>query len=663
MKHWRRWRLGLVSVLLVLAAIVSAFWLSADPLQRLALQGGGPLSVVDRHGVVLRSVPAVDGRPGRAKWIALRDIPPLATLTLIASEDQRFFDHHGVDLFAVGRAIYLDARQGSLRFGASTITMQLMRMVLSPGRERSFLNKLREMLAALRVELSIDKRAILEQYLNRVYFGHGAYGIEAAARLYFDKAATTLSPAEATLLMVLVRGPAYYDPLTHRERLLQRRDRLLSLLQQQHKLSSQQAEAIAEQPVTVTLHPPQFVAPHFVDWVLAELPASVRRKGGVVHTTLDAWLQRVLDARVSEHVKALADRNVTDAGVVVLDSQTGELLAMVGSRGYDAPGGQLNIATWRRFPGSALKPFVYATAIEGGDHPATIAFDVIDVPSQYRAANDTREHGPVRFREALAGSYNLAAVHVLEKVGIARVMSKLRLAGVGELVGSEQDYGLRLALGSTKVRLIDLASGYGFLVRQGRVIPARAVNAVVADDGAAWRPAAPIDAHVFSPEVSALVLDMLADPEARRPQFGAELPADMPFPVAVKTGTARGFADTVAVFVTQEFTVAAWTGRFDGRATDGVLGMRGAAPLARASLLAASRGATLTLPKAPTTIVHGEVCAVSGMQPHAGCHHRQPERFIEGHVPSVACTWHSDNGDVTYPVELAGWVRRHRSHL
>jgi penicillin-binding protein 1C len=442
--------------------------------------------------------------------------------------------------------------------------------------------------------ITIIDRLMHHFHLNRVYLGHGAYGIEAAAQLYFGKSTKALSAAEATFLVVLVRGPAYYDPIKHRDRLLRRRQHVLSLLRKQNKLSEAQVTQLLSQPIEVTLHPQSFIAPHFVDWLLSETPREVRANGGVMHTTLDARLQRVLETRVAEHAKALRDRNVTDAGVVVLDSQTGAVLAMVGSGSYASAGGQVNIATWRRFPGSALKPFVYATAIESGDHPASVAFDVIDVPSVYRAASDTVEHGPVRYREALAGSYNLAAIHVLEKTGVARVMSKLRTAGVGELAGSEQDYGLRLALGATKVRLIDLASGYGFLVRAGRVVPAHAIDAVIADDNTAWRPPVVEDVRVFSPEVSYLVLDMLADPEARRPQFGPELPADLPYPVAVKTGTARGFADVVAVFVTREFTVAAWTGRFDGRPTDGVLGMRGAAPLARAALLSASRGADLT---------------------------------------------------------------------
>jgi membrane peptidoglycan carboxypeptidase len=200
---------------------------------------------------------------------------------------------------------------------------------------------------------------------------------------------------------------------------------------------------------------------------------------------------------------------------------------MVGSAGARGDGAQLNLATWRRHPGSALKPFVYATAIEQGANPASIAFDVYDVPSRYLVSGiPRREHGPVRYREALAGSYNLAAVHVLEQVGVARVMDKLVRAGAGELPGSSADYGLRLALGATKTRLLDLAAAYRVFTRGGRTAPARAVLEIAGADGVRVALPAPREQQVFSAQSAWLTLDMLADPEARRPAFGQELPAD-----------------------------------------------------------------------------------------------------------------------------------------
>jgi len=183
---------------------------------------GGPLIIEDRNGVLLRSVPAVDGRPGREHWVPLSQVASHAVLAVVASEDQRFFDHFGIDASAVARAVWLNAEslaRAALsetevsRYGASTITMQLARMVHSPGAPRTLSNKLRETVLALRIERALTKQAILEQYLNRAYYGRGAYGIEAAAQRYFGKPAAALSAGEATLLAILPRSPLSYDPI------------------------------------------------------------------------------------------------------------------------------------------------------------------------------------------------------------------------------------------------------------------------------------------------------------------------------------------------------------------------------------------------------------------------------------------------------------------
>jgi penicillin-binding protein 1C len=316
------------------------------------------------------------------------------------------------------------------------------------------------------------------------------------------------------------------------------------------------------------------------------------------------------------------------------------------------------MATWRRYPGSALKPFVYATAIEErGMAPSTVAYDALDVSSSYRVPNG-REHGPVSFRTALASSYNFAAVHTLERIGQARVMERLRRGGVSDLELAPSEYGSRLALGSTRVRLIDLAASYRFAVHEGVVIAPTGIREA-ADGGAiVFRPSRP-ERAVFTPQTSWLVMDMLADPEARRPMFGHELPVDLPYPVVAKTGTAEGFSDTVAVIATEELIVAAWTGRIDGGPIEGRAGMQTAAPLARAALLAASRGRDLHLPRAPSGIVRAEVCPLSGEHAGEHCPHRRLDWFRAGTVPTETCDWHTEAG-IRYPGPLEGWERRNR---
>lgn len=647
----------------VLCAVASGAMLLATPypVQQLDAEHSAPLRVLDRHGTVLRSIPRPHGHPGRAAWVGVEQIEPAAVLTLLASEDQRFFEHAGVDPHSVGRALMLNIRSGGANYGASTLTMQLMRMLHSQGAPRTVGNKLRESALALRLERAMGKRDILEQYLNRAYFGRGAYGVEAAARRYFDKPAASLSVGEATFLMVLPRGPSFYDPFRHRERVIERRNHLFELLVAQGKLQPGQARRARQQPLQLRKVPESFEAPHFVEWVLSELPEQVKRRGGDVQTSLDLPLQTRLQQRTREHVQDLSRLGAQQAGVVVLDTHNGDVLAMVGSSDYRQS--QLNIITRRRHPGSSLKPFVYAAAIEAGASGASIAYDVADVPSNYRVRMPyPAEHGPARYRQALAGSYNLAAVHVLEEVGVPDVMNRLLKAGIGPLTADPQDYGLRLALGSARVRLLDVAAGYGVFMRGGMAVPARGVHRVQHPGGASWSPTQPAAERVFSPQTAWMVSDMLADAQARRPVFGLDLPVDLPHPVAAKTGTARGFADTVMVMASEQWTVAAWTGRFDGGPTKGLSGMRGAGPLARSALLEVSAGRPWTLPAAPDGIVRAEVCSLSGKRPGPSCDHRTVEHFHTGHVPGDTCDWHrSHNGMVTvqYPRELHGWLRRH----
>jgi penicillin-binding protein 1C len=654
------------ALLSVLGISVTCIFAMAVPYDASTLSpdSGGPLLVTDRHGRLLRSVPSEDGRPGRDKWVGLEGVSSYLVLSLLASEDSRFFEHHGVDPIGILRALWLNLKAHGLGYGGSTLSMQLVRMIHHPKEPRTIANKIKEALLAIRLERAVSKTAILEQYLNRAYYGHGSYGIESAARRYFDKPALALSPGEATFLSVLPRGPAYYDPLKHPERVLARRTHILRLLHGKGLISANELTRIEAENILPQKSPRSFEAPHFVNEVMAALPQTVRQKGGIVRTTLDLELQRQLERRVAQHVETLAHRGLGQAGLVLLDTRSGEVLAMVGSPDFQEDSGQLNITTTRRHPGSALKPFVYALALEKGDTPASIAYDIANLEdSTYRVKVVTQpERGPVRYREALAGSYNLAAIHVLEKVGIHDLISKLRRAGVGQVSGTDRDYGLRLALGATKVKLVDLASAYGFLGRAGRVVPSSAVLETITHEGRITRVSKPVERSVFSPQVSFLVMDMLADAQARQKVFGQQLPLDdLPFPVALKTGTSRGFADTVAVGVTAELTAAAWSGNFDGRPTHGLVAMNAAAPLVRAALLAGSRGRPLHLPSKPPGIEEARICPVSGLIASSSCPHAKVEFFESSTLPSNLCDWHKREPDgriaLRYPAKAAKWAR------
>lgn len=653
---WRSGRWGLVAllapaVIAIQIAIAVVIFDPYDPADLVAT--AEPLVLLDLRGEQIAVLPAVGA--DRTRWTKLGELPAIAVSAVIESEDAGFWEHGGVSGAGIARAAWLDLRGG--RFGGSTLTMQLARMLATANEERSLGAKLRESLLALRLERAVDKHAILEQWMNRAYFGNGAYGFAAAAQLYFGKAPSGLSDAEATLLAVIPRAPSAYDPRTHLATALRRRDRVLALLVERGVITPDRARAARVTQVTVNHFAARDLAPHFTRWIAGQLPPAVRAAGGTMRTTLDLRLQRTLERRLAEQVAALHRRNLDQAGLIVLDTATTEVRVLIGSAAWDGPSGQIDITTRRRHPGSALKPFVYGAAIERGDTPATIAWDIRDTSDDYFAPSGSVEHGPVRYREALASSYNFAAVDVLQKVGVARVMSVLRAAGVAELAGAPDDYGLRLALGAAKVRLLDLAAGYGFLVKDGFAGTPRGIAVAIAPDGTRWSPVRAPERRVFSPETSWLVMDMLADPEARRPGFGMELPLDLPFPIAAKTGTARGFADTWAVGATREVIVGAWAGTFDGTSTLGIVGMDAAAPLVRDAMLAVADGAALTLPPRPPTIDAIELCAGSGLVPRSPCP-RISDFVIHGRAPVPVDTWYDDDGNLHYPARANGWLRR-----
>ncbi len=633
-----------------------------------ALRPAASLELVDRSGAVLRRTAAATG--GKQLWIGLGEVPPEFATMLIEAEDRRFFEHYGVDPTALVRSLWLNLVRGAMDFGGSTLSMQTVRLVRP--HPRTLLRKLVEMIDAIRLERAVSKQQILEQYLNRAYFGHGATGLEAAAWRYFGHSARQLTAAEATLLAIVVRGPRVYDLVNHLDRALTRRDLLLGRLVEAGRLDAAERDAIVASLVQVAgaaadseatrsaLAP--FQAGHFVDWVIEQLPDEIRSRGGTIRTTLDLGLQRRCEALVREHTDELAHLAVSQAGVVVLDAATGEVRALVGSRDYAEPErGNIDILTTPRNPGSSLKPFTYALALEQGDTPASIAADLLDSKAPGDSHNaDGREHGPVRYAVALPSSYNLAALDVARRVGPARLLERLRRAGLTTLTKDAEHYGPELTLGVGKVKLLDLAAAYRFLVYGGEVIKARGVVEVRAAASPSARP--PIErVQLFDEETSYLVSDMLSDGTARRAAFGDDLPVDLDHRVVAKTGTSGGFSDNVAVLATREYIVLAWAGNFDGPGMHKVLGMWGAAPLARRALLAASQGRPLTLPEPPATIVKAPICALSGGRPGARCPHSKQAMTRNAARDLAPCTWHRSDGSIGWPERFRPWVDKVRS--
>ncbi len=643
-------RVRIVCIALAIAAAAAAavtVWIATPLPPQLAAPGPIPsVTLLDRSGVLLRTTRAPDGTRGGS--IPLDEIDPKVLQAFLAMEDRRFYEHGGVELRALVRALRDDVRAGHAIAGGSTITMQLARLLR--GTPRSAAGKLSQILWAWRLEAHLDKQRILELYLNRVPLGQGASGVAAGAALYFDADARELSLGQAAMLGALARAPSRDNPLADPERARARRALTLRRLVELGFARPADADRATGEPLIARdRRSGSFAAPHFTTHVLQERGAPV---DATWRTTLDLSLQTALEAEVRHTVDVLRDRVVAHAAVVVLDNPTGEVLAWVGSPDFWADtAGQVDMVVSPRQPGSALKPFLYGLALDRGYTAASV---LPDLPHTYRTTlgpyrprnYDRRFHGPVRAREALASSYNIPAVELAQRLGIGSLYRTLHLAGFASLDHGAEYYGLGLALGNGDVTLLELANGYRALANGGVWTPVR------------WRTEAPAGEtqRVMSTGAAALVLDMLSDPVARVPAFGLETPLDFAFPTAAKTGTSRHFTDNWAVATTGRFTVAVWVGNFNGRPMQGVGGITGAGPLLhRAVLLTARAYPPGVLPTPPQAgAVARRVCRLSGLLATPDCP-QTVEWFLPGTEPSRDCDWHVA-GRVVLPAEYAEWA-------
>jgi penicillin-binding protein 1C len=611
------------------------------------------LRVLDREGGVLATVH--DGAGDEAGWLRAREAPLLEN-AMIAAEDRRFRLHAGIDVPATLRsaAHMLYARR--VVSGASTLTQQLAR--LATGAPRNLRGKVFVLGLAVRLELAMTKDEILEQYLNRAPFGARVRGVEAASRRYFDKPAKDLSLAEAATLAAIPQSPSRLDPRREagRARLLRRRDEILGRIEGSGFATPDEVRRARAEPLTLAPGFGGTGAPHLARAILsgkvdtcARRPVPLATDGvSAIRTTIDPAIQAVAIEASRRTLAAIEDRHVTSASVVVLDNQSREILAWVGSPGQDDTRlGHNDGVLARRQPGSTLKPFVYGLAMERlGFSPATLLPDVeLSFPAkegEYRPHNyDGTFHGPVLLREALGNSYNVPAVWTTQRLGAGSVLRRLRDLGMCSMDRTAEHYGLAIALGDAETTLIELASAYATLASRGDFAKPRAIVEIVRWDGGSTSPPIEPARRVLARDASELVLDVLADPGARVDSFGERNVLDLPFPFAAKTGTSKGFRDNLAIGVTPAFTVAVWVGNMDGSPMRGVSGVTGAGPLLREVALGVSRTRdTHAFEVAAGDLEEVEVCAISGRRASPVCAHRRKERVLASRSDALACDVH-----------------------
>jgi penicillin-binding protein 1C len=622
---------------------------------------------------------SVDPRPfrGDRTYISLNEMSPWVWKSAVALEDRNFWDNPGINVRGLFRAFFSNMQGGSVE-GGSSITQQLIKNVIIPVEERaqqSYARKIKEVILAMEVTRQYPKEKILEWYLNYNFYGNLAYGIEAASQVYFGKSAAELTVAEAAILAPIPQFPAL-NPITNSDSAKRRQRITLDALARAGYLTQDEADeafatelnlrrSIAERFDILT-------APHFALYALERVkeefntiddPYFIWKKGLEVWTTLDVDLQKHAEQVSRNHINSLSaeGKNVNNASVVVIRPNTGEILAMVGSLDYNNTeiDGQVNVALAERQPGSSFKPYVYLAGLLQGMTPASMildvrtAFPMVDGTSYVPENFDRLYHGPVSLRDALARSYNIPAIKVMEQVGVAAALRTSHRLGINGLNRGTSFYGLSLVLGGGEVTLLDHTYATSVLanggVMAGQPVPPqrqrtgfRSLDPVVilqvrdSTGNVLKKYEQPEVERVISVDAQYLLADIMSDDVARAPMFGANSALTLPDrKVAAKTGTTNGNKDSWTMGFTPQLAVGVWVGNTDNSSMDRTTGATGAAPIWNSVMRKYHEGLPAEWYERPPNIVTRTVCWPSGLLPSPSCQRQRAEMFIAGTEPTV----------------------------
>jgi len=674
MTNWfrKRSRRGKFLILLLTIALITVGGVSVWVLHDLPsidnIDAGMALPstrIYDRHGRLLYEI--LPREQGRNNSLAFEDMPQHCVNAIVATEDANYYRHPGVDPVGIVRALWINLRGGEIIAGGSTITQQTARiLLLDPQQqaERTLRRKLREMVLALQLQSRYSKEDVLALYLNQVHFGNLAYGIDGAARAYFQKSAQDLSLGECALLAGVVQNAIINDPITNFDNAKERQAVALDLMVQNGYITESQATAAKQDELQFASVSFPIDAPHFVMevWRILErdYPNELHAGGLEVVTTVDRdWTAHAQDI-VQQQLYALNNpdddslpSNANNAAVVALDPITGEVLTMLGSPDFfdEEIDGAVNAALAYRQPGSTLKPFTFAEAMNPDyPDPYTAATMILDVKTpfitnkleSYTPANyGLFEHGPVLVREALASSYNIPAVVALEYTGVERFVQFVSDLGL-ENLAENTEVDLSITLGGGEVRLIDLAEAYSAFANTGYDIEPQYIRKITDANGQTlfeYDPP-PLTRRVIDERIAYIITDILSDNNARIPSFGDNSPLNVGFPAAAKTGTTTDFRDNWVMGYTPDLVVGVWVGNANNSAMMDITGVSGAGPIYNLFMRTVKRGEPTPDFVEPDGLTRVEVCRLSGMLPSEHCSHRINELFIPGTEPTEIDTFH-----------------------
>ena len=611
---------------MVILGLIVVFLLPLMGIPAITAQAVGPLPAVsglasnkmdqdtliyDRHGTLLADI----GKAGDHRIVVpLNYISPWVVKATLATEDRTFYSNSGIDIGGIVRAAVANYQHHKVKQGGSTISQQLVKQVyIGTNAPADIQRKLKEAILAIELNREYSKNQILEMYLNTIFYGSQTYGIEAAARSYFQTNAHDLSLAQAAMLAGLPQAPTQYNPVVNFQSAKQRQSQVLAAMVGEKYITAAQAEAAYAVKLQVSPPITKFEAPYFVDYVLKTLakpPYNINnsdnnRKGYRVYTSLDLNLQHMAEQVVREQIAQKGNYyNFHDAALVSMNPKTGEVLAMVGGDDYTRPGGQFNLAyDVPRPPGSSFKIFTYTAAIEsrkvnmvspvldapmvfpiGGDGPGFVSGFAKYVPLNY----DRRFHGTLPLKMVMGNSLNIPALKVELRTGIPAVVdmaSRLGLTCLGEPCGSKkpEDYGMSLTLGAYPVRLADMATAASTLATLGvrhREAPILNIKDGLGKDVFTYDPAKN-EYRAVDPGVAFIIASIMSDDRNRCMSFGCH--GDLTLAgrhVAAKTGTTNDFKDNWTVGFTPSLATAVWVGNPDNKPlSHNSTGIVGAAPI------------------------------------------------------------------------------------
>lgn len=647
-RNLKRWQkvaviVGPILTILILIPLLTFLYFARDisDKERLMNRNNTGVVMTDIHDTVIFQ----SGRAKHREMVTLDEINDTTEQALLSSEDKDFYEHGGFSVISMLGAVYANFLAGEKAFGGSTLTQQLAKNTLLSD-EKSYLRKFQELSISIAIEREYTKDEILEMYLNSAFFGGSAFGIEDAAKSFFNKSPQDLTLAESAMIVGVLPAPNAYSPIYgNMEYAKERQETVLSrmvdngAITEEEKKAALAEELVFAEPETVT---DSSLAPHFAEMVLADLndrygEEKVARSGYQVKTTLDMNIQNKLQEQINANMASIRASGGSNAAAIAIDPKTGSIRALIGSYDWnDEKDGKVNMATSARQPGSSFKPIYYAAAMEDGViNPATILADEpIDI-NGYKPQNALRNYnGDVTVRQALNMSLNIPAVKVMQRYGIDKSIEAANELGI-DTIDKDQDYGLSLALGAAEAKLVDMTHAYAAYANAGDQKTIALEEEIESKYNQVIYTNQQKSKQVMSEEGAYLISSVLSDDAARSRIFGSSLNLYGGKKAAVKTGTTDDNRDAWTIGYTPDIAIGVWVGNNDN--TEMLSGGGSlAGPIWRETMnsLTTKTGDPFTK---PAGVVQRDVCYGTGKLANSAGGNTYKEYFLSTALPSYGC--------------------------